>query len=189
MDTRVIINDACYPSNRMEWRKWRELLGRAGIEIMDDDSGFDANAVIDGLQARQGALRCTIRYHHPPEQTIADWTKEYEELLRNPPQPGDELVTRDGSPARLTLELQKGREPFIYGLAYVPAIVGEELGWFLAGMEDAISFGFKVVMMPKAKQEIIMRRGLGSPNIPVKRLKVVKIADSKLSLLGEVAEY
>lgn len=189
MDASEIIRDACHPTNKMAWQDWKSLLHRAGLQIMDDDSGLEPSIVIPGDKAQEAAKVCTVRVLPPPEESIEQWTEAYEECLKNPPMAGDILYTDDKSPVRLNVELVRGRAPFIYGLCYVPSVVGEELGWFMTKVSNPSRFGFKVAMMPKCRQEIITRRGLRNLVIPVKSVRIVRPHTSGQTLLGEVCEW
>lgn len=118
------------------------------------------------------------------------WKQQYEEATKNPPKAGDVLRTYDGTSARLTVELTEGRPPFIYGRAHVPHIVGQPIsGFVLQSVDTKSNFGWKCVLLPKAREEI-MRRFASLPDvIPVKALKVIRASQTGQSLLCEVAEY
>ena len=113
------------------------------------------------------------------------WGVEYKKTLERLPDSGEILTTKDGSLAKLEFEINPGRVPFLYGLAYVPAEVGCELGWFLQSEE---SFGWKCIILPKAREDCIKRYGLQNP-IYVKSLKVIRVSQTGRSLLCEINEY
>lgn len=117
------------------------------------------------------------------------WRKSYKEHLDNPPKEGDILRAKDDCPARLILEIENGKPPFLYGTAFVPCIVNEPVGWFLQTVDDETIFGWKCIVMPKAREECLRRFGLDAPHIPVKALRVVRVSDSGKSLLCEIEEH
>ena len=116
--------------------------------------------------------------------------EEYARISTVPPAPDTILRCVDSSqPVVLTIDLIEGKEPFIYGQAHVPSIVGEEvLGWCARGLNEA-NRGFKCILMSKARDEVMRR----NPDLPkqvlVKSLKVVKKSKSGSALLCEVHEW
>lgn len=112
------------------------------------------------------------------------WIEDYQETLKKLPEPGEILTAIDG-PARLIFEITEGKPPFLYGRAFVPEIVGSELGWFLQGEQD---HGWKCIILPKSREDCIKRLGAESP-ILVKSLKVIRTSQTGKSLLCEVHEY
>ena len=64
--------------------------------------------------------------------TEQQWAKEFDTQLANLPGEGAILEAYGGGTARLNIELVEGKDPFIYGRAYVPSIVGQPIsGWVL----------------------------------------------------------
>ena len=116
------------------------------------------------------------------------WAEAYEKLIKEPPAPETILKTIDGSPARLEVELTTGKPPFIYAKAYVPMIVGERVQWFLHDMETTGS-GWKCILLPKSRDQIVKLSGLKKLIIPVQALKVVKHSASRKSVLCDVVEF
>ncbi|KKM87705.1 hypothetical protein LCGC14_1266100 [marine sediment metagenome] len=121
--------------------------------------------------------------------SIDVWNKEYDALIKNAPKAGDILISMDASPVLLVIETVEGSAPFVYGCAFVPEVVGSELGWFLQSVDSEGFHGFKCILMPRARTELIRRLGLSNDIIEVKSLRVVKTSQSGKSLLCEVFEY
>jgi len=117
------------------------------------------------------------------------WAEEYQKLIAAPPDTGAVLTTIDGVAARLDLELVQGQAPFVYGRAFVPEIVGSRLDWFLQSVESKNTYGWKCILLPKARQECIRRLGITKSILPVKSLRVIRRSESGKSLLCEIAEY
>ena len=115
------------------------------------------------------------------------WCAELEAVQANTPKEGDILAPAEGK-AILVCELTEGSAPFIYGRVYVPEIVGCELGWFLQSSESQGFHGWKCILMPRARTELIRKYGV-QEIIEVKSLKVVRLSQSGMSLLCEVHEY
>lgn len=120
---------------------------------------------------------------------IEAWSSTYQEYLNTPPKPGDILRAPGGEYARLDLDMVAGKPPFVYGRAFVPCIVGEAIGWFLQNSETDTAYGFKCILLPKAREECLRRRGTSSTRLQVKALKVVRASQTGASLLVEVHEY
>jgi len=117
-----------------------------------------------------------------------NWVEEYDATVKNPPKEGDILKPASGV-AVLAVELTNGAPPFIYGRVYVPEIVGAELGWFLQSSESTGFHGWKCILMPRARTELIRKYGVQAEVLEVKSLKVVRPSQSGKSLLCEVHEY
>lgn len=118
-----------------------------------------------------------------------EWCKEYDEWINNPPKEGEILQSADDSKALLVVELKEDVPPFIYGRAYVPEIVGKKLGWFLQSVDSQGFHGWKCILMPRARTELIRRYGLQNEVIEVTSLKIVRLSQSGKSLLCEIHEY
>ncbi|KKM76330.1 hypothetical protein LCGC14_1381260 [marine sediment metagenome] len=119
----------------------------------------------------------------------AVWSQQYNEVTENPPEDGEILVTVDGSLAKLTVEMVDGAAPFIYGRIYVPEIVGIELGWFLQGADVETYHGWKCILMPRARAELIKRIGLNGDTVLVRSLRLIRKSKSGKSYLCEVKDY
>lgn len=121
------------------------------------------------------------------------WQAEYKKIINNPPKDGDILVSQDGSPVKLNVELKEGSPPFIFGRAYVPETVGSELDWFLQDEGMSSFHGWKCILMPRARSELMKRPEIviteTNAIVYVKSLKVVRKSHTNSSLLCEVHEY
>ena len=123
------------------------------------------------------------------DDKVLEWSKKYNEVIKNRPVDGSILVTTDGSLAKLTVEVVDGSAPFIYGRLYVPEIVGIELGWFLQGAEVETYHGWKCILMPRARADLIKKIGLSGDTVLVKSLRLVRESQSGKSFLCEVKDY
>ncbi len=123
------------------------------------------------------------------DDKVREWSEQYNEITENPPADGTILQTVDGGPARLTVEIVDGSPPFIYGRIYVPEIVGVKLGWFLQGMDTESYHGWKCILMPRARAELIKKIGLDGDTVTVKSLRLVRTSKSGKSYLCEVKDY
>lgn len=123
--------------------------------------------------------------------TAEKWSKDYTKQLRTPPEPGTILRAFGAeSVARLDLDLAIGRPPFLYARAYVPSVVGQDLGWYLQDYESKDSRGWKVIILPKSREEFLKWAGdRVRTRLPVKSLRVVKLSQSGNSMLAEIHEY
>lgn len=122
--------------------------------------------------------------------TEQQWAKEFDAQLANLPGEGAILEAYGGGTARLNIELVEGKDPFIYGRAYVPSIVGQPIsGWVLHEYDSKNTSGIKVILLPKARDEVIRRYGAAAGTVPVLSLRVVHKSRSGKSLLAEVAEW
>lgn len=118
------------------------------------------------------------------------WKNDYKKAAEVPPAEGDILKAVGGEDARLTLELTEGKQPFVYARAHVPCIAGQPVcGWVLQSLDSKSIGGWKCVLMPKAREEVL-RRYPGLPSvIPIKALRVIRNSRSGNSILCEVAEW
>lgn len=123
-------------------------------------------------------------------QTTETWKQNYQTTTENPPAVNAILKGYGNELARLTLELAEGKPPFIYGRAHVPAIVGQAIdGWVLQHLDTKSNFGWKCVLLPKAREEVLRRFPNMPSIIPVKALRVVRYSRTGNSILCEVAEW
>ena len=120
---------------------------------------------------------------------VQEWSERYNAVINNPPKEGDILSSASGEPAKLIVELNEGMPPFIYGRAYVPEIVGVDVQWYLQEGDMDSYHGWKCILMPRARAELIRKIGLTGDTVEVKSLRVVRPSQSGKSLLCEVAEY
>lgn len=116
------------------------------------------------------------------------WANEYGKFIETPPGPGDILTAPGGEMARLDVEAVEGQEPFIYARAFVPTVIGCQLGWYLQPMSADKASGWKCILTPKSRDRIIKERGLGRKRVPVKSLRVVKKSTSGKSLIVEIED-
>lgn len=117
------------------------------------------------------------------------WTREIDRLLAHPPVAGDFLRTADGSAVRVDIDLPPGSEPFIFARIYLRQTVGVDPGWFARSMDDHDTSGWRCILMPRARKELIRRFGLSNTVIGVKQLRVVKGSESNRSLQVEVSDW
>lgn len=120
---------------------------------------------------------------------FSDWSKEYDRLIQNPPKEGDILQSADSSKVILVIELKEHAPPFVYGRAYVPEIVGMDLGWFLQSAGSEGYFGWKCILLPRARTELIQKYGLRNEVVEIVSLRVIRHSVSGKSLLCEVHRY
>lgn len=119
-----------------------------------------------------------------------EWVEEYRKVQACPPiDEGTILTTQDGESIRLEVELEEGKPPFIFGRVHVPSKVGSILGWFMQGFNNKETFGLKCILMPKARDSLIAKKGLTAKQIAVKSLKVIRASQTNQSILCEVHEY
>ena len=118
------------------------------------------------------------------------WAKEFDAQLSQLPDDGAILEAYGGGTARLNIELVEGKDPFVYGRAYVPSIVGQPIsGWHLHEYDSKNTSGIKVILLPKARDEVLRRFGASVGTVPIISLRIVRQSVSGKSLLAEVAEY
>jgi hypothetical protein len=117
------------------------------------------------------------------------WAADYQNYTDNPPPEGTILRCYGNEDARLDLELVEGKPPFLYGRVYVPHIVGQELGWFLQPFDSDAAYGWKCILLPKAREEALRRLGITEKRLRVKALKIVRYSRTGSSILCEIAEY
>lgn len=123
------------------------------------------------------------------EQEHAEWAEEYEFMCKNPPTDGAYLWTIDKSPIKLEILLETGRPPLIFGRAYVPNTVGVKPEWYAIGINSEVNYGWKAILSPSSRDELIRRRGIRNKFVSVKTLKVLRPSMSGKSLVVEVDDW
>lgn len=118
-----------------------------------------------------------------------EWSKEYTEVSDTRPEDGTILKTIDGSPAKLTVEISEDKPPFIYGRIFVPEIMSVPVGWYLHTADMETYRGWKCILMPRARKDLIKKIGLDGDHVFVQSLRVIKPSQSGQSLLCEVNKY
>jgi hypothetical protein len=119
---------------------------------------------------------------------LGDWSVKYQEVVNNPPKEGDILTALEGD-AILIVEVAKNSPPFLYGKAFVPELPDIEPRWYLQNEGYKSPYGWKCILMPRARTELMQKCGLKGAFIKVKSLRVVKPSQTGKSLLCEVYEY
>lgn len=117
--------------------------------------------------------------------------EDFAKATKTPPTVGDILRPYgEGDVAKLIIDLRDGEAPFIYGRAYVPCIVGQEVkGWCLQTPDTKGIDGLRCILMSRARDEIIRRHPDLPRSVNVKSLKVVRYTQKGTALLCEVHEY
>jgi len=160
-------------------------------EKTDEDLGEKGFAeLVDGLISNQESVMTDFEIQDDVDAGLREWSAEYDTLINNPPKDGD-ILTASTVEANvlLTVELKEDNPPFIYGRAYVPEIVGHPLGWYLLDPDCQNFHGWKCILLPQARTELIRKFGLQHETMEVRSLKVIRQSQSGKSLLCEVHEY
>lgn len=124
------------------------------------------------------------------DQGVQEWVKDYNECLENVPKPGDILKAFGDGKAVIAVELREGAPPFMYGKVFVPEVLGAALGWYLQSEDNRNFHGWKCILLPQARTELIRKLGLSTTGVvTVTSLRVVRVSKTGSSLLCEVAEY
>lgn len=121
---------------------------------------------------------------------IEDFRTEYDKIASVPP--ADDSILRPLDPAGkvcITVDLQEGKEPFMYSQAFVPCVVGQPIGGWCARGDDDPNMGFKCILMTRARNEVLRRYPSIPEKVYVKALRVVKKSQSGKALLCEVHEW
>lgn len=154
------------------------------------DSGPDRRTIIAPAPVQiQGPTVVLNEIQAKSKMPVGEWRRRFQDLLDHPPKDNFYLRTIDGSPIKLEIELYDGRPPFIFTRAYVPMVVGADLGWFAQRSEDRGNFGWKVILMQKSRDEAVKRLGIARNTAYVQTIKIIKMAETGRSLLGEVCEW
>lgn len=118
---------------------------------------------------------------------IEQWKIAYQEAMNNPPKAKTEITGKDGE-VRLYLDVVKGKEPFIYGFMHLNNVVGEEPKWYARSVNDEAKNGWKLILLPQAKQKMIKDKGLDWTSCGVLALRLVREAPGGKSFLCDVVE-
>jgi hypothetical protein len=106
------------------------------------------------------------------------WESDYKAVLRTPPE--GLLTTRCGEEVKINVDLVEGKAPFVYAVAYVHNVVGEEPAWYLQAVDHNEGHGWKAIILPRSRQEY-----MADPQ-PIYSLRVVRVSQSGKSLLVEL---
>ena len=117
---------------------------------------------------------------------MAEWVDKYNEALDTPPVAGVILTSENGEPVKLVVEMQEGQPPFVYGRAHVPEIVQENVGWFLKDADTGGYYGWKCILLPRARAELLKKCEIVEETVSVQSLRVIRQSKSGKSLLCEV---
>src|SRR5688500_15561132 len=119
-------------SESFTWAYWKLKAQESGIEILEDISGLEDSEILDPETAKQEFEQSKIQIKAPNVDTkIADWSARYDELVKTSPKPGDHLTATNDQRVKLRVSKILGQPPRISTRAFVPDIVGSELGWFV----------------------------------------------------------
>jgi hypothetical protein len=118
------------------------------------------------------------------------WLADYENVLANPPEEHDFLLTEDGQPICINIEFTDGQSPFAFGRAYVPDTYGKDPEWYARSIENDSKHGWKAILTHRSRQELLRRYKIPSYNkLPIKKLRVVRKSDSGKALVVEIVEF
>lgn len=120
---------------------------------------------------------------------MAEWVDKYNEALDTPPVAGAILTSENGEPVKLVVEIQEGQPPFVYGRAHVPEVVQENVGWFLKDGDIGNFYGWKCILLPRARAELLKKCPIVEETVSVQSLRVIRQSKSGKSLLCEVSTY
>lgn len=122
---------------------------------------------------------------------LSEYKQQFEAVIKNPPPPGTILRPyEEGALALLKAEYIPGREPFIYGRAYVPSIVGQPVSsWVLRTKDAPVTRGYKIILLPKGRDAFLRRYPQMPDEVEVKSIKILSYSASKKSMLGVVHEW
>ncbi len=115
---------------------------------------------------------------------MKDWRQKYSDLLKTPPAADTVLKPMEGKLGLIHISLISGQEPFLFAKAIVTSTVGVEPKWVIAHQKSVS--GMKIVFTERNRSKILTKFGLDKDFIEVEAIKVIKIAESKNSLIGEV---
>jgi len=172
------------------YNRFREamLSGELLDEVDLGEKGFAE--LVDVVTSNQESGMTEFEIQDDVDTGLREWSAEYDALINEPPKDGDILTasTADAN-VMLMVELKEDSPPFIYGRAYVPEIVGHPLGWYLLDPDCQNFHGWKCILLPQARTELIRKFGLQHETMEVRSLKVIRQSQSGKSLLCEVHEY
>jgi hypothetical protein len=181
-----LLGDHCGQNTKCSWKSWKEHVFKPlGLTLEEGAGIYTDDSIVTGQQALSVVKNSKWTFIDPVES----WRKEYQILFKTRIESGTVLTTCDGEPAKLTIELSQGNQPFIFGKAYIPDTVGHKIGRFLQSIHDPVRFGMKVILLPKSRNEVLAKFGLQENEVGVKSLKIIRYSTSGESLLGEVYQW
>ena len=123
---------------------------------------------------------------------MSEWIEKYNAVLETPPKQGDILSAAvAGESVNLVVEMKEGSAPFVYGRAHVPEVVGpiEDVKWVLKDADTGGFYGWKAILLPRARGELLKKCEIVDGVVSVKSLRVIRPSQSGKSLLCEVCNY
>lgn len=192
-----VLNEAMEnPKDTMTWGEWKDAL-KDDIAVMDDDSAYNDSAILSADQAREAFKKCTVKMKvhpdpipvEPGDDQVNQWLEKFQNLLNTPPEPGYVLRTINGSPLKIDIECRPGNPVFMSTRAFVPNEVCGLLRWVGPTERDFGSVGWKVILLPAARDEAMRRLPLADRVGFVKSIRIVRMAGTGRSLLGEIHEW
>lgn len=191
-------------SETSAWGSYKQDAESNGIKVMSDNSGVKDSDLLNTEEAIAAFKLCvrskiipqeisnsqessTVVHVSSNEMTISEWRQAYDKVSNTPPI--NEYISAEQGPIRMHMELHPGSPPFIFTRVYIRNIVGVKPAWFAQGDNQSNSFGWKVILLPKARDEVIRRFGVANSILRIKMLRIVKISESRRSLLAEVVEW
>ena len=118
-----------------------------------------------------------------------EWRKKFDEVSKNKPIEGHILTALDGQKIKLTLEFHEGSQPLIFTRIYVPQSVGVEPKWVAQGENENMNFGWKGLLRPKSRDDVIKKFGMQNDFVLVKEVIVTKRSETGKSLQLEVTKW
>lgn len=171
----------------MLWKEWKsELRKQRYLEVSSDLTGFDDKKLTTTADFI-GALDKLEFTECPP--TVGQWLDEYEEFMKQDPPHGLLISTYEGEPVRINCELKPGSMPFLSAKIYVPKMTCSPIAWFAHGLSSRADFGWRAVLVPQAREEVIRKHIIRDNIAPVGALKVHGKSASGKCILVSIAQW
>lgn len=171
------------------WRTWKQRFQEMGVRILNDDSGHADGDIVTFKYAFIGLQKCTTESQAEPKiLTTEDWKREFAKQMSREFKPGDKITALSGR-VRINIELEEGKQPFMFARVFLPKVVGSNPIWQAAGLEETYPFGMKVIMTPRTRDEIIRRHPDLPDYIGVSEIEIVRRSATKSSYLGTVSKW
>lgn len=175
------------PDDEMDtWGNWQaRILAQRYLRITQDLSGIEAKSILCAQKAMDAVDKCEF-VDEPPSQQ--QWLAEYTDFVNSEPEKGTIITSYTGEPILINCSMPAGAMPFFSAKIYVPKMSCSPVDWFGHGISDRADFGWRAVLVPFAREEVI-RRKIIQPNLTasVRALKILGISNSGKSVLVCVA--
>lgn len=175
------------PADELDtWGNWKQrILDQRYLVVAADNSAVEDKTILNPIKAMAAIDGCVLNEQLPQ---VADWLLEYTDFINEDPRQGTIITTHTGEPVLIRCSMPPGQMPFFSAKIYVPKMACSPVDWFAHGVSSQSDFGWRAILVPPAREEIIRRKAvLQNQTALVRALRVAGVSNSRKSVLVSVA--